>query len=298
MRRAVVTGATGYLGSALVGRLVDAGWSVAAIVRPTSDRSRLHRVRDRVQFVVDDGKHETLLQALSAQPVEVVFHLAARSGYEHRPGEVASMLEANVVFGARLLEAMSMSECKRFVSAATYWQHYDNADYSPVSLYAASKQAFEDIARFYCEARGLAAVFLTLFDIYGPDDPRPKVFNQVLAAAKAGQAVALSPGDQLVDMVHVEDAARAFLRAGDWLHDNPAPGLSRFLVSAGQRLPLRQLVERFVSIHSLRVDLLWGARPHRAREVMRPWDGIPTLPCWRPELSLDDGLRGLVGAGT
>jgi nucleoside-diphosphate-sugar epimerase len=296
MTTAVVTGATGFLGSVLVRRLIQAGWEVAAIVRPSSDRRRLDGVDGRLGYIVDDGTDRALEAGLTRHRPELVFHLAAKGGYDHVAAELPALLDANVVFGTRVMEAMCAAGCRRLVCAGSFWQHYGNAQYSPVSLYAASKQAFEAIVQYYVEARGVAAAVLTLFDIYGPDDPRPKVFNQVLAAAKTGRALDLSSGDQLVDLVHVDDAARAFLCAAAWLSENPAPGLTRWSAGSGEHRTLREVVERFVSMHSLQAELHWGARAHRAREVMRPWDRGARVPGWRPEIGLDEGLHSMLAS--
>lgn len=293
MTTAVVTGATGFLGAVLVRRLVETGWEVAAIVRPSSNRRRLDGVQGRLRFIVDDGTDRALEAGLTRHRPEIVFHLAAKGGYDHAAADVPALLDANVVFGTRVMEAMCAAGCRRLICAGSFWQHYGNAEYSPVSLYAASKQAFEAVVQYYVEARGLAGAVLTLFDLYGPDDPRPKVFNQVLGAAKAGRALDLSPGDQLVDLVHVDDAARAFLCAAAWLDENRVPGLARWSVGSGEHRTLREVVECFAAMHSLQVELRWGARPHRPREMMRPWDQGTRVPGWWPEIGLNEGLRGV-----
>ena len=85
------------------------------------------------------------------------------------------MVTANVGFGTALAEAVSQAGDCTFVNTGTVWQHYDARPYSPVSLYAAMKQAFTDVLRFYQEVAGLPVVTLELTDTYGPGDPRPKL---------------------------------------------------------------------------------------------------------------------------
>ena len=100
----------------------------------------------------------------------------------------------------------------------------------------------------------------------------------------------LSPGEQILDMVHVDDAASAFLVAARRLLAAPAPLMESFLVS-GERMTVRQLVARMAGA-GLPVQAQWGARPYRPREVMVPCDpGGHRLPGWAPAVSLERGLR-------
>jgi nucleoside-diphosphate-sugar epimerase len=163
-----------------------------------------------------------------------------------------------------------------------------------VSLYAATKQAFEDILAFYTDATPLRVISLHLFDTYGPDDPRPKLIQLLLKAARGGPGLSMPEGKQLLDFVHVDDVVNAFLLAAARLERGDGAPNETFAVSAGERLSLRDLValvERLVG-HSLPVE--FGARPYRAREVMQPWTRGEPIPGWAPQTSLESGLRRLL----
>ena len=67
--------------------------------------------------------------------------------------------------------------CYRMVNTGTSWQHYENSDHRPSNLYAATKQAFEEILNFYATAYPLRVCSLHLSDTYGPNDIRPKLFG-------------------------------------------------------------------------------------------------------------------------
>ena len=86
------------------------------------------------------------------------------------------------------------------------WQHFGTPDYRPVNLYAATKQAFEDVLAYYADAQGIAAVTLELYDTYGPGDPRRKLIRILFEAARSGEPIQLSPGEQVIELLHVDDA--------------------------------------------------------------------------------------------
>jgi nucleoside-diphosphate-sugar epimerase len=223
-----------------------------------------------------------------------VFHLASLFLATHTPEDVRPLVESNILFGAQLLEAMARTGCNKLVNTGTSWQHYHSDDYVPVCLYAATKQAFEDVAWYYVHGEGLRLITLKLFDTYGPGDRRPKLFNALRNAARRGEELAMSAGEQLVDLVYVEDVTRAFLVAAEMVEDKEtAP--EAYAISSGKPRPLREIVETYARVTGVPIRVHWGARPYRTREVMMPWTAGKRLPSWTPEVSLEEGIRKMEG---
>jgi nucleoside-diphosphate-sugar epimerase len=105
----------------------------------------------------------------------------------------------------------------------------------------------------------------------------------------------MSPGEQILDLLHVDDLCRAFLRAAELTADPTQASTAIYAVSGGQRRTLRAVVETLEQVSGRILPVTWGARPYREREVMLPWTG-PSLPGWQPIISLEDGLRSLLNA--
>lgn len=289
MPSCLITGATGYIGSRAVPALIASGWEVYALVRDPA------RAPTGCTVVVDDGSAVGLAHLVAGIAPQVVIHLATFYIKDHQPHQIETLITANLTFGTRLLEAMSAANCRSLVCTGTAWQHLDLDDehYRPATLYAATKQAFEDIARWYALARGLVVTALHLSDTYGPEDPRPKIFSLLSDAARTGRPLELTPGGQLLDPLHVDDAVAALNVAAVRLLAGEATGFEVFRVSPGQPVTLRQLVELWCQATGFTPDLRWGARSYREHEVMRPWLGGRTLPGWSPSVTLAVGLAGL-----
>lgn len=290
--RALVTGATGFVGAHLTRTLADHGWDVSALVLPLPDVARLD---PRVTPLELDGTTERVIECVRTAAPDVVFHLASLFIAEHTSEQVAPLIDANVLFGAQLLEAMAVAGCDALVNTGTSWQHYDDAEYDPVCLYAATKQAFEDLALYYSNARGMRVQTVRLFDTYGPNDPRPKLFHALRTAAAEGRALEMSAGEQLIDLVYIDDIVSAFEVAAKRSLASALGTTEAWAVSSGERLSLRELVERWQAVSGSTLDVRWGGRPYRAREVMEPWTG-PVLEGWAPLTRLDDGLAAMESA--
>jgi nucleoside-diphosphate-sugar epimerase len=224
---------------------------------------------------------------------DVVFHLASHFVSDHQTYEVQRLIESNVLFGTQLVEAMTLEGQCNLVNTGTSWQHYGGKDYCPANLYAATKQAFEDILEFYVEVRELRVISLKMFDTYGPGDSRNKLVNALLAAAKTGEKLLMSPGEQSIDLVHVDDVVQAFIRSAELLRSGSCIGHQRFGVSSGAPITVRTLVSECQRVLGIAIPVRWSGRPYRRREVMKPWSPQSVLPGWRPRISLAEGLATL-----
>jgi len=292
-QRALVTGATGYIGANLVRRLSAESWDVHVLVRPTSSLVLLESLLSSITVHEFDGDSSTMDQIVKRSNPDVVFHLASLFLSEHRPEHVESLVHSNVLFSTQLVEAMVNNDCKCLINTGTSWQHFEDADYCPVNLYAATKQAFEVILDYYVEARGLALISLALFDTYGPGDPRPKLFSLLSKTAKSQEPLAMSAGEQLLDLVHIDDVIEAFMCAARAILDQES-GRKRFGVSTGQPIRLKDLVQLYEQAAGVHLPIQWGQRPYREREVMLPWSNCERVSGWEPKVALLEGLRSLV----
>jgi nucleoside-diphosphate-sugar epimerase len=291
-RTALITGVTGYIGGKLAERLVADGWTVHALVRGGSERPATAQIR----FHVHDGSAAGLTAVVREAAPDIVFHLASLYLAEHRPEEVDQLIASNVLLPAQLAEAMTAAGAARLVNTGTAWQHFNTPGYNPVNLYAATKQAAVDILRYFHDARGLSVVTLKLFDTFGPGDKRRKLIQVLVDAALSGERLEMSPGEQLIDLTHIDDVIDAFLVAADRLLASVAPLNEEFLIS-GTRRKLRELVEITGEALGRDVHVTLGARPYRAREVMVPAEAPAErqLPGWKPSRELTEAIRDLAG---
>jgi len=293
-RRALVTGATGYIGSQLVQRLVRDGWEVSIVARQGSSLAVLNSVLPVTSVQRHDGSTGSMIAAVAAARPDIVFHLASHFLAQHKSEDVVALVSSNVLFSTQLAEAMAANGVRYLVNTGTSWQHYENADYNPVNLYAATKQAFENILAYYVEAGLLKATTLALFDTYGPNDPRKKLVTLLRNTATSGEALHMSPGDQVIDLVHIDDVLDAFVLAADQIGAQATPA-AHYGISSGETLSLRQFVALFEKVTGKPVPIVWGGRPYREREVMVPWQA-PALAGWTPRIRLEDGLRAVEGS--
>jgi nucleoside-diphosphate-sugar epimerase len=225
---------------------------------------------------------------------DIVFHLASLFLAQHQIGDIDELVQSNIVFGTHLIEAMIANDIYKLVITGTSWQNMDNEEYNPVCLYAATKQAFETMITYYLKVTPLKVINLKLFDTYGPSDLRPKLFSLLRKAVQEQSSLLMSPGDQQIDLVYIDDVISAYCLCAERLTSDLVMSMETYAVSSDMPISLKNLVGIYEKIGNIKLDIHWGGRPYRSREVMVPWNKGMRVPGWKPRVTLEEGIRKLL----
>ena len=288
-----ITGATGFIGSNLVKSLqIQGGSSITAVAR-SKDTCEKIKIQN-TECYLDDGDTQHLIDFFQERNFDTVIHLASLYLKDHQSHQIESLISSNVLFGTRLLEASVKSSVKSFINTGTFWQHFDNKIYSPVNLYAASKQAFEMIARYYQENSNIFFATLYLNDTYGPGDTRKKILN-IWKEMKDTDRMDMSPGEQRINLLHIQDVVRGYLRLIHLMQSGKLPSqATAYVLKSNEEMTLRQLAALFERIAQKKLNINWGGLPYKDREIMTIWDGGMTVAGWEPMVSLKEGLKEFI----
>lgn len=294
----LVTGATGFIGSHLVARLLASGASkVVALVRHTPEtRPTTAENSGRLVVIEDDNADHTPEAIIEQHAIATVYHCATHYVAEHRPADVTPLVTSNILFGCRVADAVSRSPSVRMITLGTRWQyfHRHNVGYVAANLYAATKQAFQDILEYYADAHSRQFMVLDVGDTYGPNDRRNKLIPALVSAMRTGSALDLSPGEQMLDLLHVDDVTAAMIVAASTDIPMADRGLSLYSLQSPQLISVRELVAALQRVSNRAIAVNWGGKSYRGREVMRPSSPHPVLPMWTARIALDTGLRSLL----
>lgn len=286
----LLTGSTGFIGQNLIKHLLDEHHSIITLIRPDSNTSALDK---RASTVVYSGKIDDLITLFQNEHFDGVIHLASLFLAAHKSEDIFGLIHSNIQFGTELLEVCKQTQIKWFLNTGTFWQHYESDSYNPVNLYAATKEAFEVIAKYYTQTSELIFTTIKLNDTFGPNDTRNKVFNLWQKIALSQESLDMSGGEQIIDISYIDDVVQAYDLLINQLNSPHKAKLNNrsFAISSPERMSLRDLAELYQKTTNSQLNINWGQRPYREREVMLPWEHGEPIPGWKPQYTLTQAIQ-------
>ena len=133
---------------------------------------------------------------------------------------------------------------------------------------------------------------LKISDTYGSGDTRKKIFALWKDQLTSNEPLAMSAGEQEINILHVDDVVNGIHRSIDWLSQlQRGQGINKsFALSSNEVLSLKDLARAFESAAGQPLNIEWGGRPYRDREVMQTWRNFEPLPGWSPTIPLEKGI--------
>lgn len=292
--RILLTGPSGFLGSSLARNWIAHGHDLCLLARPTSRLDRLGGLPSSVRVVRASGPDEVSAAVRLAAP-DVIVHTACSYG---RKGETAlDVMDANLRLGTVLLQTL-LDQPVRACGPTTFLNTGTVLE-PDVSLYALSKTQF---SAWGAQLAVLAPERLRFIDIrlqqmYGPGDDRSKFTTHVLEACRNNEMrLALTPGEQRRDFIHIDDVVRAYERILERRGDFAASDAIE--VGSGNAVAMRSFVELTKQLAGASTVLDFGAVPYRANEAMLCVADTARLRSlgWQPEVPLADGIKSMIDA--
>jgi UDP-glucose 4-epimerase len=228
MRKCLVTGGAGFIGSHLVEELVAQGWQVRVLDNLSTGRwSNLQLLEDRIEFVLGSITDAAMVRQAVADR-EVVFHLAALPSVARSLEDPLTTHEVCATGTLHVLDAARKTGARRFVYAASSSAYggtpgslrTEDDPTVPLSPYAAAKLTAEHYCQAYTTVYGLETVRLRFFNVFGPRQNADSPYTGVIALfckAMAEGRVPIIHGDGLQsrDFTYVDNSVQALLKAAD-----------------------------------------------------------------------------------
>ncbi len=284
--RILLTGASGFLGSHLLERLLDSNYEVTILKRSFSNIWRIKHIIHKVDAY--DIDKEPLENAFKDNKIDAVLHTAA--DYGRNKSGIADVVQTNLMFSLKLLETATLYNTDTFYNT-------DTLLYKHLNHYTLSKKQFIEWLKFFSDR--IKIVNLKIEHMYGPKDDEKKfvvwLLKQLINNVKY---VDLTAGEQKRDFIYIDDVVNVYMLMLEksFSFDN----FQEFDVGTGKQIKLKDFILKAYNIisekQSLQTKLNFGAIPYRKGEFMEIKENIEPLfnLGWCPEMSIEEGLNNTI----
>ena len=297
--RALVTGATGFIGSHLTRRLVAKGVDVHVFVRPGSDTWRLNDVWFRVHVHRGDlASYEDVHRVVRAVRPDTIFHLGSYVNVKRSLEDVDEVNRVIIGGTTNLIRAVlsEVPECF-FINTGTCEEYGDGPvpfreDQlpRPVSPYSAAKTAATFFTMMAHKSLGLHAVTIRPFLTYGPAQQPLRLIPQAILAGLLKREFKMTPGEQTREFNYVADIVEGYLEVAR----RPEVAGEIINLGNGKEVQIREVVRLIFDLMGNPIEPQIGALPYRPGETWHFYSDpskAKRLLEWYPTTSLEEGLR-------
>lgn len=222
MSRYLVTGAAGFIGSAIANRLVGEGHEVVTVDNLSTGHDE--NVPEGVLFVKGDCGDASAYEKIPQERYDAIFHIAGQSSGEISFDDPIYDVKTNTESTLLLLKFALKNGCKRFIYAGTMSVYgvqpdrpvTENDPCTPESFYGVGKMASEHYMRIY-QNYGINSTSLRLFNVYGPGQNLENL-KQGMASIFLAQVLkenkihVKGSADRFRDFIYIDDVVEAFVR--------------------------------------------------------------------------------------
>ena len=292
--KVLVVGGCGFIGQALVKRLIALGADVVSLNRQEKkDRESMKGVTE----VIADLRDPTALkQALESRSFEYVFNASGYIDHSFYTSGGREVIDAHYVGILNLLDEVYRSPLKSFVHIGS-GDEYGNAGgpqketirEAPISPYSAAKAAITHLVQALANTESFPGVVTRLFLAYGPGQGFGRFIPQIIRGCLEDRPFPTSLGEQLRDFCYIEDVVEGLILAAV----KPKAVGHVINIASGRPITIRAVIGKIVNlIGSGQPD--FGAYPYRPGENMKLYADISlakSLLDWNPKTNLEEGLK-------
>lgn len=220
MKKVVVTGSNGFIGSALCRELANSGVEVIAIVRNEDEIITMIKDLPKLRIVYSDlTEFRNLADKIPDRDIDCLYHLAWVGTAGPLRGDIDVQMN-NIKFATDTVRACADLKCPRMVFASSIMEYEIEAlmatDETPGinTLYSSAKVAADYLVRTLAGSLGIDYIRAVISNVYGPGEFSQRMVNTSIRKMINGEHCAFSEGEQMYDFIYIDDAAKTFYNIG------------------------------------------------------------------------------------
>jgi nucleoside-diphosphate-sugar epimerase len=296
MKKIVITGATGMIGSAVARCAIERGLEVLCVIRKDTGRLDNLPKSERLKIVYADISEYARLDI--SGDYDVFYHLAWEKTSVANRDDTDTQV-ANIQYTLDVVRLAKRLGCRKFIGAGSQAEYgvvaeplKSDTPVNPQSGYGIAKYAAGRLGRLLCTQLGLQFNWVRILSVYGPMDGANTLIMYAIRELQAGRSPEFTKCEQVWDYLYCDDAARALLAIGASGVDGKA-----YPLGSGLARWLSEYLEALRDVVNPAGVLQFGKKeyyPHQPMYLCADISELTDDTGWRPEVSFEDGVRKII----
>ena len=296
LKKAIITGATGFLGKAVLEKLIESNYLPFVLIRKDSNIHNLNKLLPLCKCVYYETLQDNkLLKELENAVHSDLFIHCAWKGVSSTEREQSTQITYNITLTIDSVILASLIKCKRWIGIGSQAEYglvndianEDTTPINPFSAYGKAKVACYWVASGLCQIFGLEILWCRVFSLYGINDNPNYLIPYVIQACIEGISPSLTNCEQKWDYLHVKDGANAIFN----LAQSSKTGV--FNIGSGKTIILKNVVDFIKQEINANLIIGYGEKPYAENQIMHLEADIYKLKKtinWEPTIDLEEGL--------
>lgn len=299
IKSAIITGASGMLGQALIRCLCQQDIEILAVVRPGSIRNEVLNNNEKVEVIECDLSELLSIKDKVKRSYDAFFHFGWSGTFGQSRNNLYGQND-NVKYTLDAVELAHALNCQVFLGAGSQAEYgrvenkklYSGLPTFPETGYGIAKLCAGQMSRLMCKEYGIRHIWTRILSVYGPGDKAHTMVMSGILSMLKGEKPKYTKGEQMWDYLYCDDAARAFYLAAEKGKDG-----SVYCIGSGQVKPLKLYIEQIRDVVNPQMELTFGEVPYYDKQVMYLCADISELTDdtgFLPEVTFEDGIKRTV----
>jgi len=295
----LITGATGFIGSHLVERLIkEKKHKLILIKRKISNIWRIKEFIDKC-LIYDYEDLSDLEKIFKENKIDLVIHLAAKIiKKEESENEKLEMIKTNVIFPTYLLEKCVKYNVDYFINTGSFFEYKkslkplnEKSLLEPFNFYAVTKISFETVLKYYCQINKIKGITLKLAYPFGEKDNDNRLVINLIKCIIKNRSIETTAFEQKWDFIYIDDVVNAYMKAIHYI--KKIKQYEIFNIGSGKTHSFKKIARILAKISQNQPKILMGKLPYRQNEIMYFKYDIKKAKKnlnWKPNYTIENAL--------
>lgn len=294
MKRAIITGATGAVGTALINEMINRGIEVLVFCHEGSKRNVQIPEHPLVSKKYCSLRQLPYVENDMGKTYDVFYHFAWDGTVGNARNDMRLQAQ-NIAYALDAVETAKRFGCHTFVGAGSQAEYgrvegilKPDTPVFPENGYGIAKLCAGQMTREHAHLKSMKHIWVRILSVYGPNDGSQSMIMSTIAKLKKGEMPQFTKGEQLWDYLFSEDASQAFVKIGEQGIDGKT-----YVLGSGKAMPLADYIRIICNLFNPYGNIELGAIPYAPQQVMHLQADISELTNdtgWIPKVEFEEGI--------